>query len=57
MRNGADGETYPVNRDAALLLFLYNTGARISEALQVRWCDLHTQRPRQVRLHGKDSAP
>jgi integrase/recombinase XerD len=40
-------------RDAALLLFLYNTGARISEALQVRWCDLHIQRPRQVRLRGK----
>ena len=39
-------------RDAALLLFLYNTGARISEALQVRWCDLHLQRPRQVRLRG-----
>ena len=40
-------------RDAASLLFLYNTGARVSEALQIRWCDLHTQRPRQVRLRGK----
>jgi integrase/recombinase XerD len=40
-------------RDAALLLFLYNTGARVSEALQVRWTELHTDRPRQVRLHGK----
>jgi integrase/recombinase XerD len=40
-------------RDTALLLFLYNTGARVSEALQIRWCDLHTQRPRQVRLRGK----
>lgn len=40
-------------RDHALLLFLYNTGARISEALAVRAADLHLERPRQVRLHGK----
>ena len=41
------------HRDRALLLFLYNTGARISEALAVRTCDLDLTRPRQVRLHGK----
>ena len=40
-------------RDHALLLFLYNTGARISEALSVRMDDLCLTRPRQVRLHGK----
>jgi|ADurb_Oil_01_Slu_FD_contig_81_504044_length_4371_multi_2_in_0_out_0_4 site-specific recombinase XerD len=40
-------------RDAALLLFLYNTGARVSEALQLRWSDLATEGPGQVRLHGK----
>lgn len=40
-------------RDRALLLFLYNTGARISEALAVRVRDLWLQKPRQVRLHGK----
>ena len=40
-------------RDLALLLFLYNTGARISEALAVRPGDLHLGSPRQVRLHGK----
>lgn len=40
-------------RDRALLLLLYNTGARISEALTVRPRDLHLERPRQVRLHGK----
>jgi len=40
-------------RDLALLLFLYNTGARVSEALAVRGEDLHLARPRQVRLHGK----
>lgn len=40
-------------RDHALLLFLYNTGARVSEALAVRPCDLRLERPRQVRLLGK----
>jgi site-specific recombinase XerD len=42
-------------RDRALLLFLYNTGARVTEALGVRVRDLWLQRPRQVRLHGKGS--
>ncbi len=40
-------------RDRALLLFLYNTGARVSEALAVRPQDLCLVRPRQVRLYGK----
>lgn len=40
-------------RDRTLLLFLYNTGARISEALQVRWSEVNTAPPRQVRLHCK----
>jgi site-specific recombinase XerD len=40
-------------RDRALLIFLYNTGARVSEALDVRQRDLHLDRPRQVRLRGK----
>ena len=40
-------------RDHTLLLFLYNTGARVSEALGVRNQDLSLSRPRQVRLHGK----
>jgi hypothetical protein len=40
-------------RDHALLLFLDNTGARISEAPAVRACDLRLERPRQVRLPGK----
>jgi site-specific recombinase XerD len=44
----------PTNiRDRALLLFLYNTGARVGEALAVRSRDLRLDRPRQVRLHGK----
>jgi integrase/recombinase XerD len=40
-------------RDHALLLFLYNTGARVSETLAVRASDLRLERPRQVRLLGK----
>lgn len=40
-------------RDRALLLLLYNTGARISEALAIRGRDLQLDRPRQVRLYGK----
>jgi len=40
-------------RDRALLLLLYNTGARVSEALAVRPQDLSLTRPRQVRLYGK----
>lgn len=40
-------------RDHALLLFLYNTGARVGEALAVRPEDLCLVRPRHVRLHGK----
>jgi integrase/recombinase XerD len=40
-------------RDRALLLFLYNTGARVSEALAVRPRDLRLDRPQQVRLYGK----
>lgn len=46
-RLGADGR-----RDFALLLFLYNTGARISEALGCMLRDLQTQPP-QIRLRGK----
>ncbi|MFJ1261021.1 tyrosine-type recombinase/integrase, partial [Cupriavidus sp. CuC1] len=41
------------SRDYALLLFLYNTGARVSEALAVRCADLRLTHPCQVRLHGK----
>jgi integrase/recombinase XerD len=40
-------------RDHALLLFLYNSGARVSEALAVQLQDLDLTKPLQVRLHGK----
>jgi integrase/recombinase XerD len=40
-------------RDYTLLLFLYNSGARVSEAADVRCADLQLSAPRQVRLRGK----
>jgi integrase/recombinase XerD len=40
-------------RDHALLLVLYNHGARVSEALALRAVDLRLDRPGQVRLLGK----
>jgi integrase/recombinase XerD len=48
-----DPKTATGLRDLALLLLLYNTGARVSEALAVRVSDLQLERPYQVRLHGK----
>ena len=50
---GAVGTSLTTCRDRALLLLLYNTGARVSEALSVHARDLHLTKPRQVRLHGK----
>jgi site-specific recombinase XerD len=40
-------------RDYTLLLFLYNCGARVSEASGLTWGDLQLMAPRQVRLRGK----
>jgi site-specific recombinase XerD len=43
-------------RDYAPLVFLYNTGARVSGALALTSADVHgagLRRPRHVRLHGK----
>ena len=40
-------------RDHALLTFLYNTGARVSEVLAVCLGDLSLRYPKQVVLHGK----
>jgi site-specific recombinase XerD len=48
-----DGEAPVSRRDRALLLLLYNTGARISEVLAIRPRDLQINRPFQVRLRGK----
>jgi site-specific recombinase XerD len=40
-------------RDYALLLFLYNTGARVQELANVRAADLQLSRPPHAMLHGK----
>ena len=48
-----DQRTHDGWRDYTMLLFLYNCGARVSEAAGVRWEDLQLVAPRQVRLRGK----
>jgi site-specific recombinase XerD len=40
-------------RDRALLLTLFNTGARVQELLDIKTSDLQLDRPTFVRLHGK----
>lgn len=47
-RGSADGR-----RDYALLVAMFNTGARVQEILDVRPCDLQLRRPFQARLVGK----
>jgi len=41
-------------RDHVLCSVLYNTGARIQEALNLTPCDLHLETPFHVRLFGKE---
>jgi site-specific recombinase XerD len=51
--NMPDKRTHEGWRDYTMLLFLYNCGARVSEAAGLRWHDLQLVAPRQVRLRGK----
>jgi integrase/recombinase XerD len=51
--NMPNRRTFDGWRDYTLLLFLYNSGARVSEAVGLRWDDLQLAAPRQVRLRGK----
>ena len=48
-----DRSTEAGRRDHALLLAMYNTGARVQQILDLRPCDLQLDRPRQALLHGK----
>jgi site-specific recombinase XerD len=48
-----DRRTANGRRHHALLLFLYNTGTRVSEALAVCVADVQFSTPAQVRVHGK----
>jgi site-specific recombinase XerD len=53
MLDAADLRTAHGRRDQALLLTLFNTGARVQELLDLRPRDVQLQRPCQVRLRGK----
>lgn len=48
-----DTSTELGKRDAFLLLFLYKTGARVQELVDVRLCDIKLGTHAQVVLHGK----
>ncbi|MFW7342384.1 tyrosine-type recombinase/integrase [Pollutimonas sp. H1-120] len=48
-----DRSTKEGQRDHALLAFLYNTGARIQEAVSLCPRDIRLTTPAQVKLHGK----
>ena len=48
-----DCQTAQGRRDNALLLFLYNSGARADEAAHVTIADLDLAPPASVRIHGK----
>ena len=53
MLEAADPSTAIGRRDHALLLALFNTGARVQELLDLRPVDCQLDRPYQVRLFGK----
>ena len=51
--DSVDQDSPQGRRDYALLLFLYNTGARVQEATGLKVEDLRLQAPLQARLRGK----
>ena len=53
MLNQPDQRTSLGSRDYALLLFLYNSGARADEAAKLTIANLQLGAPSSVRLHGK----
>lgn len=48
-----DQSTAAGRRDYALFALMLNTGARVQEILDLKLCDVRTEPPYQVRLHGK----
>jgi site-specific recombinase XerD len=53
MLDTTDRTTPQGRRDHALLVVMFNTGARVQEVLDLRPCDLQLVRPLQARLFGK----
>lgn len=53
MLHGIDQRTGNGQRDFVLLSFLFNTGARVSEAVGLQACDLRLTPPPSVLLRGK----
>ena len=53
MLHAIDRTRAPGRRDHALLIVMFNTGARVQELLDLRPRDLQLVRPLQVRLFGK----
>ena len=51
--DAVDRGTPDGRRDYALLVTMYNTGARVQEVIDLRPCDFQLVRPFQVRLFGK----
>lgn len=51
--NQPDTNTKKGLRDMFLMLFLYKTGARISELLDIKLCDIRLGKSPTVTLHGK----
>ncbi len=51
--NAPDPSTWAGQRDQALLATLYNTGARVSEAINIAVTDLALDGSPSIRLHGK----
>lgn len=45
--------TAAAERDDALFALMFNTGSRVQEALDLRFCDVRLEPPYQVRLRGK----
>jgi site-specific recombinase XerD len=50
---GPDRATWSGRRDHAMLMTLYNTGARVSEIATLRVTDLDLDRGRSAHIHGK----
>lgn len=53
MLDAVDPQTPDGRRDQAILLTLFNTGARVQELLDLRPRDMQLERPCQVQLRGK----